>query len=354
MTSVTPLQSIPINWALTGIAAGFTIARFSIRLYISRGSFTKWSLMDDISHSLSLIFLVVHGFTNTNAVIAKNNLTALVAAEPPAPTAEVLLNYRYRWKENIINDVFLYLTLWLVKFSFLFFYRQLFDISTGFRKAWWVVMVFTFITLWVPLGGIFGVCAGANTEADWYACNALVNPVRAQRLEYTCGIIVASDLAIMGLPLWMLHRMKLRPLQRAGLAFVFSFATVIVAIDILRTAESIAGNQVLYIILEINFSVIIACLPTFRALFNLKGARDYSRNTSRFRGSGLDLGRKFSNWSIPSMSWKSRSNSSNSALESQDRKFAKIADDGHPLRTDVESGPTWKADRRFLPIRFST
>ena len=70
----------------------------------------------------------------------------------------------------------------------------------------------------------------------------------------------------MALPLWMLKDLKIRARQKLGLAFIFSLATFIVALDILRTVQAAANNQALYTVLEINFAVIVSCLPTYRAL----------------------------------------------------------------------------------------
>lgn len=155
---------------MTGIAGAFTLARFSIRGYMTRWSFTLWSLLDDIFHLLAMVFLIVHGFTNVNAINAKAELAVLLAAKPPTAAGDLVSYYRHSRAVNTTSNFFLYTTFWLVKFSFLMFYRHLFDISTAFRKAWWVVLAFTFVTWWVPLGGIFGNCSGASTVADYSKC----------------------------------------------------------------------------------------------------------------------------------------------------------------------------------------
>ena len=71
---------------------------------------------------------------------------------------------------------------------------------------------------------------------------------------------------VMALPFWMLKDLKIKARQKMGLAFIFSLATFIVALDILRTVQAAADNQALYTVLEINFAVIVSCLPTYRAL----------------------------------------------------------------------------------------
>ena len=74
----------------------------------------------------------------------------------------------------------------------------------------------------------------------------------------------------------MIKDLKIDKLQKFGLVLIFSVAIVCVAMDIVRTIEAVAQHQALYTILEINFVVIISCLPTYRALFNI-----IQRNKSR-------------------------------------------------------------------------
>ena len=67
----------------------------------------------------------------------------------------------------------------------------------------------------------------------------------------------------------MLRDLKVQTFQKIGLALIFSLATVCVVLDIVRTVEALASNQALYTILEINFVVIISCLPSYRALVSI-------------------------------------------------------------------------------------
>ncbi|MCJ1247924.1 hypothetical protein MMC30_005139 [Trapelia coarctata] len=90
---------------------------------------------------------------------------------------------------------------------------------------------------------------------------------------------VATDVAIMALPIWMIKDLKVSMRQKLGLVFVFSIATVIVVLEIIRTIESLNLNIVLMVTLEINLAVIVSCLPTYRALLCLGQQRHPSRTT---------------------------------------------------------------------------
>ena len=91
----------------------------------------------------------------------------------------------------------------------------------------------------------------------------------------------------MGLPFWMIRDLKIRMSQKLGLGFIFSFAIVCVALDVVRVVEAVFQHQALYTIIEINLVVVISCLPTYRTLLGI-GQRDKSRYSYPWRF----LGRK--------------------------------------------------------------
>ncbi len=80
----------------------------------------------------------------------------------------------------------------------------------------------------------------------------------------------------MALPLSILSDLKISMSQKLGLAFIFSFAIVCIALDIVRVVEAVSQNKELYTVIEINLVVVISCLPTYRTLLNI-GQRYKSR-----------------------------------------------------------------------------
>lgn len=63
---------------------------------------------------------------------------------------------------------------------------------------------------------------------------------------------------------------------------MFSLAIFCVALDIVRVVEAVNQNQALYTIIEINFVVIISCLPTYRALLGMDQRRKLSRPSTNY------------------------------------------------------------------------
>ena len=79
----------------------------------------------------------------------------------------------------------------------------------------------------------------------------------------------------MVLPLGMLSRLQMRLGRKIALAALFCVAFVTIALDILRTYESVGAGGVfaysaLYCTLEITISTMLACAPTYRSMFGIR------------------------------------------------------------------------------------
>lgn len=129
-------------------------------------------------HILAFLVLVAHGITNQLTLHSKQDLGAALIAKPKTPGPELLHLYQRNHDLGTVNNCFLYLVFWIVKVSFLLFYRLLFQTSATFKKVWWGVLAFTLVTVWIPLGGVLATCAGAKTVEDYS-----MFPVRERQLS---------------------------------------------------------------------------------------------------------------------------------------------------------------------------
>ena len=66
---------------------------------------------------------------------------------------------------GVTVSVTLWFTIYLVKFSFLTFYRKLFGVFSEFMVAWWIVLVFTAVTFLADSVAVFWAC---GTPEDFY------------------------------------------------------------------------------------------------------------------------------------------------------------------------------------------
>ena len=158
-----------MNWALTGLSGALTAGRYAIRAFNTRRLY--W---DDLAHLVALLVLISHGVTNEITSNAKVQLAHATATKGESQTKLLNLYYHVRYL-NTVNNCLLYLVFWVVKVSFLLFYRFLFVTSAPFRKAWWAVMAFTLLTFWVPIAGVLVTCANANTTAEFSKSDARVH-----------------------------------------------------------------------------------------------------------------------------------------------------------------------------------
>ena len=196
---------------MTGVAGALTIGRYAIRYFNSRRFY--W---DDAVHLFALVILIVHGGTNQLSLASKAKIADAVS-EKPKPSESYLLGlYEHNQRLSTVNNCFLYLVFWIVKFSFLVFYRFLFHTSAPFDRVWLGVTVLTFLTYWIPFAGVLTTCAGAHTVAAYSKCLperpvlCLVQVAnygctteecsgqthgREVKLEYSCAFNVFTDLA---------------------------------------------------------------------------------------------------------------------------------------------------------------
>lgn len=121
---------------------------------------------------------------------------------------------------------------------------------------------------------------------------------------------------VMVLPFWMLKNLQVRRRQKAALAFIFSFAMFCIILDILRTVQALRSKQALYTVLELNLNVMIACLPTYRALLNMEHLRKFS------------LISRFSSWASSKASFGKNSYGKNDTWESKDSEGHSLGSSG--------------------------
>lgn len=112
-------------------------------------------------------------------------------------------------------------------------------------------------------------------------------------------VAVADGQTVMALPLWMIKDLKITRSQKIGLALIFSLAGFCVVFDIVRTVESLAQQQALYTVLEINLFVIVSCLPTYRALLNIGRQLSSNRPTKLSNWTTIENGKSKEGSELP-------------------------------------------------------
>ncbi|KUJ22168.1 uncharacterized protein LY89DRAFT_553505, partial [Mollisia scopiformis] len=252
-----------IIWTADFVAVAFT----AIRLYI-RGSVTKKFHWDDAVHILAMVCMIIQSAIYSGGRSLEKSVESYLAKE-----TLVAPNFTLFLRLNIASTVITFTCYWAVKLSIMLFYRMLFWVYDTFMKAWWTVLCFTFATYWVVIATALVQCDGNGLElTSIAACSSAQSSILDKKI-YKISVVmnVASDLAIMALPLVMISRMHIRTTQKLGVALIFCLSFIVVAFEIVRFFKSFGSSGIaLHIIwtsVEASIAVIISCLPTFNILF---------------------------------------------------------------------------------------
>ncbi|KAL9637287.1 MAG: hypothetical protein Q9204_001935 [Flavoplaca sp. TL-2023a] len=218
---------------MTALATLVTIGRYIIR-FEARGKF----YYDDLAHFVAWILMIGCCATFQDTYPSAQKIIGV--ADPPL---DAIVAFR---KHQFALTTLFVLSLWFVKFAFMFLYRLLFWASPMFQKLWWGVMISLLITVWVPLAGVL---TGCGHPSDVF------NPV-------------------MILPWFILRKVQMRTAKKLGIGAIFSVVLITIACDILRTIKSFDegafSDSSLYTFLEVTLAVIVSCLPIYRRLFRTR------------------------------------------------------------------------------------
>ena len=110
-------------------------------------------MWDDLTHFLALVAAI--GMSASFQILYPDAffLTDLERGfgTPISPAATVELWTKDKRVQHALISMFLVST-WLVKITFMLFYRELFKINRKFMIAWWAVLAFVVLSWWAVFG----------------------------------------------------------------------------------------------------------------------------------------------------------------------------------------------------------
>ncbi|MCJ1373571.1 hypothetical protein MMC20_004799 [Loxospora ochrophaea] len=267
-------------WVLLTLNLALTAGRYVIRK--NKAGRFYW---DDAFHLLAVALFVVYTILLTVVFPTLIQIWRFQAGSSTESPEEVNQTYR-KWSSLTIGmTVIWWSCIYAVKAAFLFLYRQLFGVSTKFKRLWWAIAVFNMITFIPCMASVAGKC-GLHffNVPDIERCPHGPGSFQTSIFIYSCVLNVVSDLSVLALALYMLKGLQIRLAQKLGLAAVFSIVLGVIAADIVRTVFSTTNKSVIDIatlqFLELSFAVKTSCLPTYRALFV---SRKKSSGPSRYQ-----------------------------------------------------------------------
>lgn len=258
-------------WTLTAITILLSGARYAISAATKKAF--QW---DGLTHLLALLSMVTMVALFQTLFRDGYYITAIERHLAPPPTQEAFIELyiRFRRRSDAIALLF-FTSTWLVKVTFLLYYRSIFQINKNFRRAWWVVLGFVFVTYWVTFAGVLTQCGPAKNSFNLKECT---RPGRAryesQLLKYQFAVSIASDVAVMALPVWMLKDLHVKTSQKIGLAAMFSLGIIIIIFEILRTIKSLGQTSfsevAIYDVLENSVALIVSSITHYRGFISTR------------------------------------------------------------------------------------
>lgn len=137
-----------VSWSFTGVAVLLTGGRLWIRCTVIRR--LSW---DDGAHMLGLLLLLAQIAIVSGASPLMYRLLEYPDFES-SPQGDVRVFVRLNAAAVMVSWCCLY----AVKNSFMLLYRQIFQVSQVFIRAWWTVLTFTILTFWVSIAGFITEC----------------------------------------------------------------------------------------------------------------------------------------------------------------------------------------------------
>ncbi|PSN61723.1 hypothetical protein BS50DRAFT_504047 [Corynespora cassiicola Philippines] len=190
----------------------------------------------------------------------------------------------YTFRLIAASQMCFYTSLYCVKISLLILYRKLLvGLSTIYYRIWYGIIIFCILS-WIGsvLSTIFS-CDDLAAQFSQGKCGE--SPSEKQRiifsLYFAYGVDVATDLAVMFLPLRLTYNLRLPRLQKAGIFVLFGSGMICILFATLRVVQlgvDAGGKAVvpepkwmtLWTVVETSMAIIIGCSPTFVVLIRTR------------------------------------------------------------------------------------
>ena len=208
------------------------------------------------------MFTLIGTFTTLEVLSAKHEFTAL------------------NFELELASNMLMWTTLYLVKATFLALTWNIFEISAGFRKAWWAVTVYTFLTFWPDVLSELWACGSPADYASPQACVSANVELEVQRtpIYFRFALHLSTECFILVLPIAEIRKMHMPLAKKISVAAVFALIVIDIIAGIVRSVVTMFaanGTSVTDIayevaticsVIEPAIAVLVCSLPPYRAL----------------------------------------------------------------------------------------
>ena len=185
---------------------------------------------------------------------------------------------------QLATNLLMWTTIYAVKASFLALLWNVFSVSANFRRLWWVITVYTFLTFWVIFLSEFWQCGSPTNYADSQACfetkeNSLIStPWVGIPLWPRAFLHISSDIFIMLLPIAQIRKLHMSTFKKIGVVATFALILINIAMGLVKSATVLylyvhGGSSDIWSLVwmvlsyvEPALAVIVCALPAYRIL----------------------------------------------------------------------------------------
>lgn len=316
---------LALIWTCFSTAFGLVSLRTAVRLRAGNRP-----TPDDYLMFLALACLLSLCILETIQLPSVYYITAVLAGAIPISTDIIDRTEDYlRFQFPIV--ILFWSVLWSVKAAFLGLYWKIFRDLPGYRQAWYVLAVFTFLAY----GGCvvtLSLSCGPNIR-NFFAFNKCGGPEHVWASNFSVywstGSDVVTDICIMTMPLRLIYNVKVSVKQKIGLIAIFSLGGVMVAFAIIRAKQVLVAqafvNLTLLMVwstLAASISVIVGTLPALKVLITTQSRATAHRSDPEASAGTRRKNSNFNGKSVPLASIarekKSISGSHSEGMESQE------------------------------------
>ncbi|KAL8884087.1 MAG: hypothetical protein Q9215_007785, partial [Flavoplaca cf. flavocitrina] len=289
---LTPESLEIVIWLVVATALFFAFLRFTIR-----GRIFKKLFWDDAAVVVAVILHLTLAIMYKYIIPTMFELDRIANGEEaftPAflPPAAVFLKMQFA----II--VLFWTIIWIVKVSFLIFYRKLYARLPGGLLRWYLVSGFTAVTYLLAWAFQLGSCVPIKHYFTLGDCETPRDIHYSNACLYVAAVgDIISDLMIMGLGLRLLRNLQVRLKEKLALGAAFSVGVIKIIFAVIRVVKigpsAAHVNPIwlaLWSMIEASVAIVVASLPSFKVLFtrerrgpsDIHGAK-WSKNFQHWR-----------------------------------------------------------------------
>ncbi|KAL8919871.1 MAG: hypothetical protein Q9172_004776 [Xanthocarpia lactea] len=175
--------------------------------------------------------------------------------------------------------VLFWTTVWVVKVSFLIFYRQLFTGLPEHMLGWWLTSGFTAMAYLLCWAFQLGACETPRdirySNACLYVAAAgdIASDLMSESWSKSLKALIDTQV-VMGLGLRLLWNLQISAREKVALGAIFSVGLIKITFAVIRVVKIGASathvNPIwlaLWTMIEASVAIVVASLPSFRVLF---------------------------------------------------------------------------------------